>query len=230
MDEFKVYDRFSYKYRLLYCLMLNYYRNRYADNKFKGKIMVVGSCKKELIRSYDEFYSTLKNFTQEDIKILRRFISSYDEQLKMLFSKIHEKHISYKSIINDIKEEYTVNQSMYYQFSYRENTKKVPNDINVIFIEMSEIGRLLDKHVFREIFIPEYYSLSDKNANNGSTLCYAMKSLVKEIYKTKEVLNSNNAQETDFLSLSIYLNSYDGLDIEDEIITLVKDDNFEDDE
>ena len=91
MEDFRIYDRFSYKYRLLYCLMLNYYRNFYADNKFKGKVLVIGTCRKEWIKNYDKLYCTIQKYRKEDILTLKKFICFYDKQLKLLFDKLEDK-------------------------------------------------------------------------------------------------------------------------------------------
>ena len=61
MDEFKVYSRLSYKYRLLYCLILNYYRGYYADNKLKSKVLVLCTTKKELTESLTEAIEKLSD-------------------------------------------------------------------------------------------------------------------------------------------------------------------------
>ena len=118
MDEFKVYSRLSYKYRLLYCLILNYYRGYYADNKLKSKVLVLCTTKKELTENYDLLYSTIKDFKTEDIITLRKFITFYDKQLKQLFENIDDKGIRYGTIIKDIKQEYTSNKSVYKKYRY----------------------------------------------------------------------------------------------------------------
>lgn len=217
MDDFKIYDRFSYKYRLLYCLMLNYYRNYYADNKFKGKVLVIGTCRKELIKNYDKLYTIIQKYRKEDILTLKKFICFYDKQLKLLFDKLDDKNIDYGQFINNIKKEYTTNKSIYMKLKYGCDNSKFPQDKNIIFMELDDTDRIFEKHLIRDIFIPEDFSLEDKESNDVNKLCRIIKIFALSIRKTKEILLRNNAKETEFLSLSIYLNTTDGLNIEDEV-------------
>ena len=217
MDDFRIYDRWSYKYRLLYCLMINYYRNHYADNKFKGKILVIGTCRKELIKNYDKLYYTIKKYRKEDILTLKKFICFYDNQLQLLFEKIDDKDISYEKVINDIKNEYIDSKSIYRKLKYNRDNTKLPQDKNIIFIELNDVDNILEKHLIRDMFIPENFSLEDNNNNNANELCRIIRLYVNNIRKTKEILARNNAAQTEFLSLSVFLNSSDGLDMEDEV-------------
>lgn len=218
MENFKIYNRFSYKYRLLYCLMINCYRNYYADNKFNGKILVIGTCRKELIKNYDKLYYTIQKYRKEDIVTLKKFICFYDKQLKLLFDKIDDKNISYEQIINDIKREYITNRGIYQKFQYSYGKTKIPKDKNIIFMELSDIGNVYDKYLIRDMFIPEEFSFGKENNNKVNELCRMIRIYVKDIIRTKDILLKNNANQPDFLSLSIFLNSSNGLDIEDEVI------------
>lgn len=222
MDDFRIYDRFSYKYRLLYCLMLNYYRNFYADNKFKGKVLVIGTCRKELIKNYDKVYYIIQKYKKEDIITLKKFICFYDNQLKLLFDKLDDKNIDYEQFINNIKKEYISSKSIYRKLKFGYDNSKLPQDKNIIFMELNDTDKIQEKHLIRDIFIPESFSLEDKENNNTNELCRVLKLFVLSIRKTKEILIKNNANKTDFLSLSIFLNTPDGLDIEDEIHNLLR--------
>lgn len=222
MDDFRIYDRFSYKYRLLYCLMLNYYRNFYADNKFKGKVLVIGTCRKELIKNYDKLYSTILKYKKEDIITLKKFICFYDNQLKLLFDKLDDKSIDYEQLINNIKKEYTPNKSIYRKLKFGCDNSKFPLDKNIIFMELNDTDRIFEKHLIRDIFIPESFSLEDDTGNDTDALCRIIKLFVLSIRKTKEILLRNNASETEFLSLSVFLNTTNGLNIEDEVISQIK--------
>lgn len=222
MELFKTYDRFNYKYRLLYCLMLNYYRNNYADNKFKGKILVICSCKKELIKNYDKIYFTIKRFKSQDIETLKKFISEYDFQLKKLFDKLDNKNISYEKIIRDLKKEYIQSKSTYKQYWGKESYNVLPEDKNIIFMEQCSVENIYNKYLVRDIFIPEYYSMDDSKAQSSRSLCYPIECFVRDIMKTKDILKINNADEPEFLSLSVFIDSDNSLDIEDEIETLLQ--------
>ena len=139
MNDFRIYDRFSYKYRLLYCLMLNYYRNYYADNKFKGKVLVIGTNRKELIKNYERLYTTIEKYRKEDIITLRKFRCFYDKQLTLLFEKLDDKNIKYETIINDIKEEYIPSKSIYKKLKFGYDNSRFPQEKNVIFMELSDV-------------------------------------------------------------------------------------------
>ena len=231
MEDFRIYDRFSYKYRLLYCLMLNCYRNYYADNKFKGKVLVIGTNRKELIKNYERLYTTIKKYRREDILTLKKFICFYDKQLKLLFEKLDEKNIKYEKIINDIKEEYIPSKSIYKKLKFGYDNSRFPQDKNIIFMELGDVERIYEKYLIRDIFIPEDFSLDDKSSNDANSLCRVIELYVKDIRKTKEILSINNTNEIEFLTLSIFLNTSNGLKIEDEVINqlpLIEYDEIED--
>lgn len=229
MNDYKIYYRYSYKYRLLYCLMINYYRSYYANIKFKSNVLVLGTCKKELMKSYDEIYTTISNFTVYDIITLKKFISFYDNQLKDLFENLENKNISYGRIISDIKKAYVPNKGTYLQCKYSESYKKLPKDKSIVFMELKDSEQVNKKYLIRDIYIPEYFSIDDKNANDAESLCYTLRLYVKEFIKSKDILKENNISETDFMTLSIFLNSDNGLLIEDELRYIIRN-NDEDDE
>lgn len=222
MDDFKIFDRFSYKYRLLYCLLLNYYRSYYANNKFKSKILVIGTCRRELIDNYDKLYSTIRRFNVADVLTLKRFINYTDLQLKSLFDDIDNKGIKYSTLINDIKGEYIPTKSLYRKCKYGNDSKEIPSNVNIVFMELNDADRYYTKHLIRDIFIPEYFTLNADDKDSAYKLCYVLRLFVKEITKVKETLNTNNARPTDYLSLSIFLNSDSGLSFEDEIIDQIR--------
>ena len=216
MDNFKTYGRFTSKYRLLYCLLLNYYRSYYANNKFKSKILVLGKDKKELMECYDEIYSTIREFKVEDLFTLRKFISWTDKQLKQLFANLDNEGISFAKIIEDIKSEYIPSKSEYKKYKVGESEWSLKPNKNLAFIETSDATNITNKHLVREIFIPTPFTLADLK-DGKSILGYILYTYAKEILKTKSILKNNNAHETDFLSLSIFINSNAGLDLEDKI-------------
>ena len=217
MDDFRIYDRFSYKYRLLYCLILNYYRNYYADNKFKGKVLVIGTCRKELIREYDKLYYTIQKIRKEDITTLKKFICFYDKQLKLLFERLDNKGICFEQIIKSIKKEYIPDKSIYKKSRLGYDYAKLPVDKNIIFMELGDADRISEKYLIRDMFVPEPFSLQNNDNNNANDLCRIIRLYVKDIWNSKEILSRNNANETEFLSLSVFMNSSDGLDMEDEV-------------
>lgn len=216
MDDFKTYGRFTSKYRLLYCLLLNHYRSYYANNKFKGKILVLGKDKKELMECYDEIYSTIREFKVEDLLTLRKFISWTDKQLKQLFANLDNEGISFAKIIEDIKSEYIPSKSEYKKYKVGESEWSLKTNKNLVFIETNDAVYITNKHLVREIYVPTIFTSHTLNEDK-SNLAYTLHKYVKEILKTKSILKNNNAHETDFLSLSIFINSDAGLDLEDKI-------------
>lgn len=89
-------------------------------------------------------------------------------------------------------------------------------------MELNDTDRIFEKHLIRDIFIPESFSLEDDTGNDTDALCRIIKLFVLSIRKTKEILLRNNASETEFLSLSVFLNTTNGLNIEDEVISQIK--------
>lgn len=219
MEEFKIYSRLSYKYRLLYCLMLNYYRGYYADNKLKSKVLVLCTTMKELTQSYDMLYSTVQAFTTEDIITLKKFTSIYDKQLKQLFEKIDNNNIKYGTIIKDIKREYIPSKSIYMKCRYSNNSEEISSYINIIFMQLSDANIIPNRYLIRDIFIPQHIPLNNDIGSACKELCHVLLTYVKEIKRIKNILKSNNATETEFLSLNVFLDSDDALDIEDEVLS-----------
>ena len=89
-------------------------------------------------------------------------------------------------------------------------------------MELNDTDRIFEKHLIRDIFIPENFSLEDDDGNDTAALCRIIKLFVLSIRKTKEILLRNNANETEFLSLSVFLNTPNGLNIEDEVISQIR--------
>ncbi len=216
MNELNIYDRWNYKYRLLYCLMLNYYRNHYADNKFKGKILVLCTSKKRLIDEYDKLYSTIRCFRVEDIKAINSFIGRYDKELKQLFENLEEHNVYFDSLIQGIKEEYTPERATYKECVYGE-VEHFTNGKNITFINLEDADLIYDKHLVREMFIPEHFNMHKHSSGSCSELCSILTKYTRAIAKTKEVLKSNNALETEYLSLNVFINSEDGMAFVDEV-------------
>ena len=220
--DFDIFYRLSYKYRLLYCLMINYYRNYYSDNKFTGKILVLCTNRKETMHCYEKMYSTVRSFKEKDIFTLKKFLTFYDVQLKELYDVLDRKHIGYKKIINDIKAEYTPNKSAYIN-SKRNSLINILSDKNVLFMEFSNSKNIYEKHLIKEIFIPERYEL-DYDKYPVGEMCSTIEIYIREVKKVKEVLNSTATPEPEFINLNVFLNTSDGLDICDAILADLKDD------
>ncbi len=216
MNELNIYNRWNYKYRLLYCLILNYYRNHYADNKFKGKVLVLCTSKKRLTDEYDKLYSTIRCFTVEDVKTLNKFIGHHDKELKKLFENLEEHSIYFDSLIKGIKEEYTPERATYKECIYGD-VEHFEGGKNIIFINFEDVSLIYDKHLVREMFIPEHFSIRKNSNSNCNELCRILTKYTREITKTKDILKSNNASETEYLSLNVFINSEDSMAFIDEV-------------
>lgn len=216
MNELNIYDRWNYKYRLLYCLMLNYYRNHYADNKFKGKVLVLCTSKKRLMDEYDKLYSTIRCFTVEDVKTLYGFIGRHDKELKQLFEDLEEHNVYFDYLIQGIKKEYISERATYKECIYGD-VEHFPSGKNITFINFEDVDLIYDKHLVREMFIPEHFNMRRHPDSNCNELCNILTKYTREITKAKAILKSNNAQETEYLSLNVFINGEDGLAFIDEV-------------
>lgn len=223
MNDFDIYDRLPYKLRLLYCLMLNYFRNYYSNRK--GKILVLSSSRKVLIYNYTKMYYTIKHLQAKDILTLKKFTTFYDKQLKQLFSEIDNKNIGYNKIIKDIKREYIPCKSVYINLK-KKSLVKMPKEKNIIFMEFYNSDNIYDKHLIKEIFIPEKFEL-DYDKYPIRTLINSVEVYIRETKKAKEVLDSASSTGLEFINLSIFLNSDSELEICDAIIDDLKDDYFD---
>lgn len=212
----EIYYKWNYKYRLLYCLMLNYYRNHYANSKFQGKILVICSNKNELTEAYDQLYSTISSFTADDIEALKKFVDRNDEGLKQLFECLGKQNVYFDTIIEEIKREFVPKRALYKQCVYGDK-ETFTNEQNIVFMEFKDVNQLYEKHLVRELFVPEYFNVRKQNNSACNDLCNILTKYSREIIKTKNVLKSNNAIETEFLSLNVFVNSDDGLEFKDEV-------------
>ena len=78
MRTLQLHYKYSYKHKLLYCLLLNYYRRCYSKNKFKGVIAVACFKRPVLMNHYEMFFKTINEFT--DGKNIDRI---YEELVKL---------------------------------------------------------------------------------------------------------------------------------------------------
>lgn len=225
MNDFDVYDRLPYKLRLLYCLMLNYYRNYYSNRKMAGKVLVLSTSRKMVIYNFQKMYYTISHFQKKDILTLKKFTTFYDKQLKQLFTEIDNKNIGYNKVIKDIKREYTPYKSLYINLP-KKSLVKIPQENNIIFMEFYNSDNIYDKHLIKEVFIPERFEL-DYDKYPIRTLIKSVEVYIRETKKAKEVLESASSTGLEFINLSIFLNSNSELEICDEIIGDLKDDYFD---
>ena len=82
-------------------------------------------------------------------------------------------------------------------------------------MKLDDAENLNEKFLIREIFVPEKFELDSDCPVD--LLCSVIGKYVKEVVKTMKVLSANNVSEIEFPSLSIFMNSDNGLDIADRV-------------
>ena len=214
MDNFNIYSAMNWKYRLLYCLMLNYYKKYYTKNRFNGRILVVCTTQKELMTNYESIYSYVKRFREEDIKTLNKFIPRNDNQLKELYDKVESRCTCLSDLLDGIKKEYVSARGAFVE-PRRHSITNIPKNSNILFLRLDDAENLNEKFLIREIFVPEKFELDSDCPVD--LLCSVIGKYVKEVIKTMKVLSANNVSEIEFPSLSIFMNSDNGLDIADRV-------------
>ena len=85
-------------------------------------------------------------------------------------------------------------------------------------MQLNDADEIPNRHLIRDIFIPQNISLNNEIGSVYNELCRVILIYVKELMKTKSILKSNNATETDFLSLNIFLDTNNAVAIEDEVL------------
>lgn len=225
MDVLDIHYKYDYKGRLLYMLLLNYYRKYYSDNRFNGKVVVACSTTSRLMKDYDIFYNTINLLTVSDIIKLNNFTYFYDKQLKLLFKKLREKNVSYDKLIKGIKEEYTKDKSLYYD-DLCDNHHNLPSDKNVIFVEVNNLVQIYSKYLIRDIFIPEKQYVSQLERQHGG-LYFVLSEYVEEFIKMINILKAHTNIQDDFLKLNLFIDTDKGIDIIDKVNSRTRDEEDE---
>ena len=216
-----VYD-YNFKFSLLLCTILNYYRKRYATNQLNSKILVLGSSKKELIKLYDRLFINIRYFNKRDLSILKQFMRTRDKFENELYNKIIMKGVDSEELLNGIEKEYANEDKAIFIDPKQNNLKDIPIECNIIFMEFDKAKYLKDKHLIKEIFVVEQI---ESNTPICRLLCNVVEDFIKETTKSKKVLQSNNINEDELSKLSIFINSESsGIDIWDTILDDLKDD------
>jgi len=215
MRTLQIHYEYNYKHKLLYCLLLNYYRRYYSKTKFKGVIAVACFKRPSLTNHYEMFYNTIKELTIEDIKTLRKFIYKRDDILETLFEELDNNDISYIKIVNDIKNIYTKDNSMYCDvFNYEEPS--IPKDKNVIFSRIESLNQLYDKYLIKDIFIPEFCSKTTIKSNSNSIITMLI-NYINEFRKMKEILKVHGIINDELSNLNLFIETDDGMLLVDEV-------------
>lgn len=212
-----VYD-YNFKFNLLLCTILNFYRKHYATNQLNSKILILGSSKKELIKLYDRIFFFIRSFIKRDLSILKQFMRTQDKFENELYNKIIMKCVDSEELLNGIEKEYSEDKAI---FISPRHLKDIPIECNIIFMEFDKAKYLKDKHLIKEIFVAEQI---ESDTPICRSLCNVIEDFIKATTKSKKVLQSNNINEDELSKLSIFINSESsGLDIWDKILDDLKD-------
>lgn len=222
MRTLQIHYEYNYKHKLLYCLLLNYYRRYYSKLKFKGVIAVACFKRSALMNHYELFYNTIDEFTIEDIHTLRKFVYKRDDILETLFEELGNNDISYIKILDEIKNTYTKDKSMYCdEFNCEEPS--IPKDKNVIFTGIESLIELYDKYLIKDIFIPEFCSkFSIKN--NSNSLITMLINYIDEFRKMKEILKVHGIINDNLSNLNLFIETDDGMLLLDEVYECINGD------
>ena len=222
MRTLQIHYKYNYKHKLLYCLLLNYYRRYYSKTKFKGVIAVACFKRSALMNHYEIFYNTIDEFTIEDIHTLRKFIYKRDDILETLFEELDNNNISYIKILDEIKNTYTKDKSMYCdEFNCEEPS--ITKDKNVIFTGIESLIELYDKYLIKDIFIPEFCSkFSIKN--NSNSLITMLINYIDEFRKIKEILKVHGIISDNLSNLNLFIECDDGMLLLDEVYECINGD------
>ena len=189
-DYFKFYYKYDYKYRLLLCLLSNWYSKNCAKNKINSKVVVVSSSMSNLTREHDIILKTIKNFTVEDLIILKKFTSRYATRLQDMFKNIENNGISYDRIIKEIKQDYSTTDKCTCYDEYLYVSKKNEEDKNIIFIRNWRLAEVCDKYMVRNIFITDTYTMHQLTSTRCDGLIEGLKSFVNSYNRTRDIINN----------------------------------------
>lgn len=214
--DFTINYSYNFKYRLLVCTMLNYYRKHYATNQFNGKILILASDRRELMSLYDYMFSVIRHFTKEDISTLKLFMKSNDKLEKELYNKIVTKAIDFQELLNGIKKEYTEEKSTFIE-PKRNTLVSTPLESSIIFMEYDKARYIKEKHQVKEILIGDRVELD-------SSICKSVISALENFIK----VTTNNINEGELSKLNIFIESESsGLDIWDQILDDLRDETVD---
>jgi len=196
---------YDYKYRLLLCLLNNYYINKLADNKIKSFVVIAASSQNKLMKDYDIIFKIIKELKVEDLDTLRKFISRRKSKVFELFE---ENNYTDENIIEELKKDYTIDNSSYMKNYDDEN--HFDKNIKMVFVENDKLRLIYDKHLVRDIFITDTY---DRRMYQYGKTNHIFGALVEYITKYKEVKNiikdviGINLQEDKNYRLTLYMQS-----------------------
>lgn len=197
---------YDYKYRLLLCLLNNYYINKLADNKIKSFVVIAASSQNKLMKDYDIIFKIIKELKVEDLDTLRKFISRRNRKILELFE---ENNYTDENIIDELKKDYSIENSSYMKNYDDEN--HFDKNIKMVFVENDKLRHIYDKHLVRDIFLTEAYDR--RMYEYGTKTNYIFGAIVEYVTRYKEVKNivkdvtGINLQEDKNYRLNLYMQS-----------------------
>ena len=230
MNYVRIYYKLSFKYRLLLCLLNNYYLNHYAKNKINSKIVVSSPDESKLMRDYEIIFNVIKNLKIEDLITLRKFIPKHQIEIIKIFDELKKQDIDYSKIIDDIKKEYVEDNSIYYndycddyEYDYDLKKNSITEDTKILFLENSYLKEVYNKHLIRNVFSTDNYSICRmrSGSNNeflGTLTSYALK--YKKINNIVRDITSINLEDDSYYCLNLYLEA------NDDVISYIQEDLY----
>jgi len=219
MRALQVHYHYNYKHKLLYCLLLNYYRRKYSKIKFKGVIAVTCFKRKSLMNHYEMFFKTIKELKEDDIKTLRDFTYKYDNVLKTLFEELDNSDISYRQILFEIKKTYTKDNALCCN-EFDSECPSIPKNKFIIFTEIESLSNLYDKYLIKDIFIPENCTKFNIKDNTRSIISVLLQ-YTEEFIKMKKILSSHGIINDDLSNLNVFIETDEGMLIVDEVYVCI---------
>lgn len=205
MDYIEFYYTYDYKYRLLLCLLNNYYINKLADKKIKSFVVITALSQNKLMKEYDNIFKIIKKLKVEDLDTLRKFISRKKSKIFELFE---ENNYTDEKIIDELKKDYTIENSSY--LKYYDDENHFDKSIKMVFVENDKLRNIYDKHLVRDIFLSEAY---DRRMYQFGKTNHIFGAIIEYITRYKEVKNivkdvtGINLQEDKNYRLNLYMQS-----------------------
>lgn len=230
MNYVRIYHKLNFKYRLLLCLLNNYYLNHFAKNKINSKIVVSASDESKLMKDYEIIFSIINDLKTEDLVTLRKFMPKHQIEVIKIFDELKKQDIEYSKIIEDIKKEYVEDNSIYYNdycddYDYDYDLKKnnITEDTKILFLENSYLKEVYNKHLIRNVFSTENYSMYKMRSGNnngflGTLTSYALK--YKKINNIIKDVTGINLEDDDYYCLNVYLEA------DDNVVSFIEEDLY----
>ena len=141
-----------------------------------------------------------------------------------IFTKLKEKNVSFKSLINNIKKEYKENNSVY--FSRLTDNKAISNDKNIVFSTNFSMCNISNMYLVKDIFILDNITKYDLDNNYDTSFIKGIKLCLKEYDRVRDI-GDNFYKSGKNMFLNLYVN--DDMEIidfiESELINCLRDED-----